>query len=91
MKFTIEFGETEKQVLEYHFNQLMGRLVVKINQQPVTKSVRLVNEPIFEVHVIVVGRHEKHEVRIEKERTSTFTQRNRVFVDERLVKVVGNN
>ena len=91
MKFTIEFGETEKHILDYHFSQLMGRLVVTINQQPVRKTVRHINEPVFEVEVFVVGKHEKHEVRIEKRRTSTFTHRNRVFVDDRLVKVVGNN
>ena len=91
MKFSIELGETEKHVLDYHFNQLMGRLVVTINQQPVKKSVRLVNEPVFEVHIIIVGTRERHQVRIEKERTSTFTHRNRVFVDDRLVKVVQNN
>lgn len=91
MKFSIELGETEKHVLDYHFNQFMGRLVVTINQMPVKKSVRLVNEPVFEVHIIFVGMREKHQVRIEKERTSTFTHRNRVFVDDRLVKVIQNN
>lgn len=91
MKFTIEIGESEKHRIEYNFNQLIGRLVVKVNEQPVKKSFRLVNEPILEIHVFVVGQYEKQEVRIEQQRKQLFGHRNRVFVNNRLVKVVENN
>ncbi len=67
MKFAIEIGETEKHRLEYHFNQLFGSLLIKINERPVKQSVRLVNEPVLEVHVFVVGKYEHSEIRIEKE------------------------
>ena len=69
----------------------MGTLVIKVNEQLVKKSIRLINEPVFEVHMLIVGDREKHEVRIEKERISTFTNRNRVFVNNRLHKVVEGN
>jgi len=91
MKFTIEVGETERHRIEYNFNQLTGCLVVKVDEQPVKRSVRLLNEPILEIHVFVVGQYEKKEVRIEQERKQLFGHRNRVFVDNRLVKVLGNN
>jgi len=87
MKFTIEIGETEKHRLEYHFNQLLGSLVIKINERPVKKSVRLVNEPVLEVHVFVVGKHEHSEIRIEKERKPLLGHKNRLYVNNRLLKV----
>ena len=31
MKFVIDIGETEKHRLAYQYNQLLGKLVIKIN------------------------------------------------------------
>ena len=91
MKFIIEVGENEKHRIEYNFNQLIGRLVVKVNEQPIKTSYRLLNEPTLEVHVFVVGQFEKQEIRFERERKPLLGHRNRVFVNNRLFKVVGNN
>lgn len=87
MKFAIEIGETEKHRVEYHFNQLLGSLVIKVNEQLVKRSVRLINEPVREVHAFVVGNQERSEVRIEKERRQLMGCRNRLYVNNRLVKV----
>ena len=87
MKFAIEIGETEKHRLEYHFNQLFGSLLIKINERPVKQSVRLVNEPVLEVHVFVVGKYEHSEIRIEKERKPLLGHKNRLYVNNRLLKV----
>ncbi len=87
VKFAIEIGDTEKHRLEYNFNQLLGSLVIKVNEQPVKKSRRLINEPILEVHAFVVGDQEKSNVRIEKERKPLFGSKNRLYVNNRLVKV----
>jgi len=87
VKFSIEIGVNEKNHLEYHFNQLLGSLVIKINEKPITKSVRLINEPLFETHVVVVGEFEKSTVRIEKERKPLLGSRNRLYVNNRLLKV----
>lgn len=87
MKFAIELGDTEKHRLEYNFNQLMGSLVIKVNDKPIKKSVRLLNEPVLEVHAFVVGNHEKSNVRIEKERKQLLGCKNRLYVNNRLVKV----
>lgn len=91
MKFTIEIGEAEKCRVEYSFNQLTGTLVIKVNQQPVKKTVRWINEPKFEVHDLEVGEMERHTIRIEKERKVFLGHRNRVFVDNRLVRVFDGN
>lgn len=90
MKFIIEFGETEKHRLEYNFNQLIGRLVIKVNERPVKTAYKLVNQPLFEIHAFEVGRFEKMQVRIEQQRKQLLGHRNRVFVNNRLVKVVNN-
>ena len=87
MTFAIEIGETEKHRLEYNFNQLLGSLLIKVNEKPIKKSVRLINEPVLEVHAFVVGDNEKSDVRIEKERRPLLGCKNRLFVNNRLVKV----
>jgi hypothetical protein len=87
VKFAIEVGDTEKHRLEYNFNQLMGSLVIKVNDKPIKKSVRLINEPVLEIHAFVVGNHEKSSVRIEKERKQLLGCKNRLYVNNRLVKV----
>jgi hypothetical protein len=87
VKFTIEIGEIEKHRLEYNFNQLLGSLVIKINERPVKQCLRLVNEPLLEVHVFVVGRHEQSTVRIEKQRKRLLGHTNRLYVNNRLLKV----
>ena len=87
MKFVIEIGDTEKHRLEYNFNQLLGSLVIKVNEKPIKKSLRLVNEPVLEVHAFVVGDQEKSEVRIEKERKQLLGCRTRLYVNNRLVRV----
>ena len=82
----MELGEIEKNVLEYHFNQLRGELVIKINDQEVKKVVRVFNEPIREVHDFEVGTTEKLQVTIERERGLLFGQKTRVFINNRLAK-----
>jgi len=86
MKFSLEIGEIEKHTVEYEFNQLLGTLIIKVNDQQVKKHVRLFDEPVKELHVFVVGNQEKYDVKIEKERKFLFGQRNRVFVNDRFVE-----
>jgi hypothetical protein len=87
VKFVIEIGDAEKHRLEYNFNQLLGSLVIKVNEAPVKKSMRLINEPVLEVHAFVVGDHEKSNVRIEKERKQLVGGKHRLYINNRLVKV----
>lgn len=86
MKFAMEVGTEEKFRVEYEFNQLLGTLVIKVNDAEVKRSRRWLNEPVSECHQLVLGDREPLSLRIEKERKPLFGQRNRVFVNERLVK-----
>jgi hypothetical protein len=87
VKFAIEIGDTEKHRLEYNFNQLLGSMVIKVNDLPIKRSVRLINEPVLEVHAFMVGNQEKSQIRIEKERKPLLGCKNRLYVNNRLVKV----
>jgi hypothetical protein len=86
MKFCLEVGETERNLIEYAFNQLLGQLCIRVNQQEVKNNVRLFDEPLTETHTLEVGKHERLTVRIEKERKLLFGQRCRVYVNNRLFK-----
>ena len=87
MKFAVEVGDVEKNYLEYHFNQFLGSLTIKINDRPVKKAVRLVNEPVLEVDSFVVGENEKTTIRIEKQRLPLLGHVNRLYVNDRLMRV----
>jgi hypothetical protein len=86
MKFCLELGETERHLIEFEFNQLLGQLHIRVNRQEIKRQVRLFNEPVRETHVVQVGRNERWTVRIEKERKPLFGQRCRVFLNERLYR-----
>jgi hypothetical protein len=86
MKFCLEVGEAERHLVEFTFNQLLGQLQIRVNKKEIKNQVRLFNEPMSETHTIQVGSGERVIVRFEKERASTFTQRCRVFLNERLYK-----
>ena len=91
VKVSIEIGESEKNLLDYEFNQLLGSLVIKLNGRPIKEARRLINEPVQEVHVIVVGKNERSTVRIEKERKSLLGHKNRLYVNDRLLKVFNSD
>lgn len=86
MKFCIEVGENEKHQIEYDFNQLLGRLIIRLDRKEVMRNIRLFNEPIRETHLVQVKEAERLAVRFEKERRPLFGQKCRVFLNERLYK-----
>jgi len=87
MKFKIEVGEIEKHLVEFNHNQLMGCLLIKVDQEPVVRRNCLVNEPVREVYAFPVGQLEKSQVRIEKLRNQLFGSRHSVYIDNRLVRI----
>ena len=86
MTFKLEIGEIQKHLVEFNFDQLLGKCVIKVNQQEIMRCVRLFNEPLKETHTIQVSEVERLQVRIEKERKLLFGQKCRVFVNDRLFK-----
>ena len=87
MKLTVEFGEKEKNLLEFHFNQLLGTSTILVNHKEVKKHTRWFSEPLKESHEFDIGKDEISNVRIEKERKWLFGQKCRVYVNKRLTKV----
>jgi len=86
MKFCIEVGEEKKHQIEYEFNQLLGRLVIKSNQQEVKRRVRWFRQPVKETHLLRVDVGEPMTVRIEQERRPFLGCKCRVFLNERLFR-----
>ena len=86
MKFCMEVGEIEKNLVEFSFDQLLGQLVIKVNRKEVRRRTRLFNEPMAETHTVAVGDGERLIMRFEKERISTFSQKCRVYLNDRLYK-----
>ena len=87
MKISLTVGELEPHVVDFSFDQLLGRATVAVDGQVVKKQQRWFNEPNFESHEIEPGQTERYRVRIEKERLSLFASRYRVFVNSRLTEV----
>lgn len=87
MKFSFEVGEVEKHHVEYRFNQLCGTLLIRVDNQPIHRATRLLNEPRHEVFDFVVGNAERWPVRIEKQRKPLFGSRNILYVNNRLTRV----
>ena len=87
MKFALEVaGEVEKFTLEYEFNQLLGTLIIKVDNKPVTQKRQLFNEPLKEVFSLELGEREMFAIRIEKQRKLLFGQKNHVYVNDRLIR-----
>jgi hypothetical protein len=88
MTFALVIGETEKNLLEFRFNQLLGKTEIKVNDKLVKQSTRLFSEPLQERHELEVGQNERHTVFIEKQRKLLFGQKYLVYVNQRLVKLI---
>ena len=86
MRFCIEVGEAKKHRIEYEFNQLLGRLVIKTDQQEIKRRVRWFNEPLKETHMLRLQADEPLTVRIEKERRRLLGSKCLVFLNERLFR-----
>jgi hypothetical protein len=87
MKFAIEVGgKSEKHLLEYEFNEWMGRLVIKVDNQEVKRSKCWFRGSRKEAYDLVLGEREPLNIRIEKEWRFFFGQKNRVFVNDRLIR-----
>jgi hypothetical protein len=88
MKFSFEVGEAEKHRVEFNFNQLRGTLLISVDNKPIRRATRLLNEPIHEVFDFMVGDTERMPVRIEKKRKPLFGSRNVLYVNNRLTRVI---
>jgi hypothetical protein len=88
MKFSFEVGEAEKHRVEFNFNQLCGTLLISVDDKPIHRATRFLNEPVHEVFDFIVGNTERLPVRIEKKRKPLFGSRNVLYVNHRLTRVI---
>lgn len=88
MKFSLEVGHSDRHLVEFNFNQLLGTLVIRVDDRPVFQSQRVFNEPVHEVYRFVIDGAEKSDVRIEKRRKPLFGHRNTVYVNDRITRVI---
>ena len=68
-------------------HQLAGTLVITVDDQPVVKKRRVINEPVEEIYELTVGDVQKNSVRIEKRRKQLLGHRRRVWINNRLAQV----
>jgi hypothetical protein len=87
MKFSIEVGDREKHVIEFHFNQLLGKSIVSVDGETVFRKKRWFSEPLVDRYNFEVGYVEPVHVRIEKERKLIFSSKYRIYVDNRLTQL----
>ncbi len=87
MRFVIEVGSSEKHRIEFSFNQLMGRSLVKVDGAVVFKKKRWFSEPIKDLYEIEVGQLEPVRLRIEKIRKRLVASKYLVYVNNRLTQM----
>ena len=86
MRFSIESGTHEKHLVEFNFNQLLGRSVVKVDGREVFKKAQWFSEPLADRYEFEIGQFEPVRLRIEKERKLLFSSKYRVYLDNRLTQ-----
>lgn len=87
MKFFIELGTNEKHVIEFNFNQLLGRTVLKVDEEIAFQKARWFSEPLVDRYEFEIGQFEPVHLRIEKERKLLVGSKYRVFVNKRLTQI----
>ncbi len=86
MKFDIEIGEIKKHRIEYDFDQLRGRLTIRLDRKEIERNVRRFWKPVKATHVIQVDPEERVSVRIERKRRPLFGCKCLVYLNERLLQ-----
>lgn len=83
-------GITEPHRVDFSFDQLGGRLEIKVDGVPVVDEVRTLSASLTKRYDFVVGVAEKHHVAIEKKRKLLLAgvqpQLYRIFIDGHLVQ-----
>jgi len=68
MKFTVEIGNTEKQMIYFGFNKFWGNIKISVNGKTVKRDLVMFSFDTVRSYEFEVGRKEIHQIRIEKVR-----------------------
>ncbi len=86
MTFDIEVGEVMKERIQFSFNQLLGRTVIRRNGREVQRQVRWFSEPVTDTYFIEFNEQERVRVKIEKRRKHLLGSKYYVYVNDRLAE-----
>jgi len=87
MKFRLDVGHMERHTIDFNFNQLLGRTVIKLDGKQIFRKERWFSEPVVDAYDCIVSGRENIHLRIEKERKWLVASKYKVFVDNRLTQL----
>ena len=91
MKFTVEIGENEKQVIFFSFNKFWGNIKISVNGKTIIRDIRTFSVDLVKSYEFKVGEKEIHNIRIEKIRPLLLaglrSNEYKVYVDGEFYKI----
>ena len=89
MELGFDVGSVEKHRVVFRFNKFWGTVNLDVDDEPVIREIRIFSINLTKKYVVSVGTVERHEIRIEKDRSVVFAgarrQPVRAYVDNILV------
>jgi hypothetical protein len=89
MELGFDVGSAEKHRVVFRFNKFWGTVNLDVDDEPVVREIRIFSINLTKKYVVSVGTAERHEIRIEKDRSVVFAgarrQPVRAYVDNILV------
>jgi hypothetical protein len=90
MKFSFLVGIQEQHQIDFFFDQVIGNLEIRVDDEPLVKDFRLLSLRLTKRYEFTVGIAEQHLIAIEKKRKLFLAglrpQQYRVFIDGQLVQ-----
>jgi hypothetical protein len=90
MQFSFMVGVNEKHRVDFSFDQFIGNLEIRIDEQQAVKDFRMFSVSLTKRYEFTVGEQEKHDIVIEKKRKLFLAglrpQQYRIFIDGQLVQ-----
>jgi hypothetical protein len=89
MELSFDVGSAEKHRVVFRFSKFWGTVDLDVDDEPVVRDMRIFSVSHTQKYLVSVGMTERHEVRIEKDRSAVFAgarrQPVRAYVDDILV------
>lgn len=90
MQFSFMVGIQEQHQIDFSFDQVIGKLEIRVDGEPMVKDFRLLSLRLTKRYEFTVGLQEQHHLAIEKKRKLFLAgfrpQQYRVFMDGQLVQ-----
>jgi hypothetical protein len=90
MFLSFQVGFQEKHVVTVDYNQMVGLISISVDNREVISELRMFSLSLVKAYEFDVGVHERHHVKIEKERKLFFAglrkQKWRVYIDGQLMQ-----